>query len=184
MNNNPNYTDHSNNFNMSNNNNYNPNSVNYNNNINNNQNISTNNRYQNNNKNINQTPNQIPTITSINDNIEEFVNLINIDFENTPIVDIVNEIFLVASKKGASERFRAVLMTALTFILGVLPMIFASGPGANSQISIGVTVFFGMIIATTIGIIFIPALFAVFEHIKEYFYKNQKKKHLNIAKGE
>ncbi len=91
---------------------------------------------------------------------------------------------LEASKKGASERFRAVLMTALTFILGVLPMILASGPGANSQISIGVTVFFGMIIATTIGIIFIPALFAVFEHIKEYFYKNQKKKHLNIAKGE
>ena len=75
-----------------------------------------------------------------------------------------------ASKKGAGERFRAVLMTAFTFILGVLPMILAKGPGANSQISIGVTVFFGMILATIVGIVFIPALFALFENIKEYFY--------------
>ena len=74
-----------------------------------------------------------------------------------------------ASKKGAGERFRAVLMTALTFILGVFPMIIAKGPGANSQISIGVTVFFGMIIATLVGIIFVPVLFALFENIKEHF---------------
>lgn len=75
-----------------------------------------------------------------------------------------------AAKKGAEERFRAVLMTAMTFILGVFPMVVAQGPGANSQISIGVTVFSGMIAATFIGIIFIPALFAVFETIKEHFY--------------
>jgi multidrug efflux pump subunit AcrB len=74
-----------------------------------------------------------------------------------------------ASKLGAGERFRAVLMTAMTFILGVFPMIIAKGPGANSQISIGVTVFFGMIVATLIGIIFIPTLFALFEHITEFF---------------
>lgn len=75
-----------------------------------------------------------------------------------------------AAKKGASERFRAVLMTAMTFILGVFPMVVATGPGANSQESIGVTVFFGMIVATLIGIIFIPVLFALFETIKEHFY--------------
>ena len=74
-----------------------------------------------------------------------------------------------ASKLGAGERFRAVLMTAMTFILGVFPMIIAKGPGANSQISIGVTVFFGMIVATFVGIIFIPTLFALFEHITEFF---------------
>ena len=79
-----------------------------------------------------------------------------------------------ASKMGAGERFRAVLMTAMTFILGVFPMIIAKGPGANSQISIGVTVFFGMIFATLIGIIFIPALFALFENIKEFFYPIKK----------
>ncbi len=81
---------------------------------------------------------------------------------------------LEASEKGAGERFRAVLMTAMTFILGVFPMIVAKGPGASSQISIGVTVFFGMILATLVGIIFIPALFALFENIKEYFYPAAK----------
>jgi len=75
-----------------------------------------------------------------------------------------------AAQKGADERFRAVLMTAMTFILGVFPMIIATGPGANSQISIGVTVFFGMIFATFIGIIFVPTMFALFESIKEHFY--------------
>ncbi len=75
---------------------------------------------------------------------------------------------LEASKKGAGERFRAVLMTALTFILGVFPMIIATGAGASSQIAIGTSVFFGMIAATFIGIIFIPALFALFESIKEW----------------
>lgn len=75
---------------------------------------------------------------------------------------------LEASMKGASERFRAVLMTALTFILGVFPMVIATGAGASSQISIGTSVFFGMIAATFVGIIFIPSLFAVFETIKEW----------------
>lgn len=75
---------------------------------------------------------------------------------------------LEASQKGAGERFRAVLMTALTFILGVFPMIVAKGAGASSQISIGTSVFYGMIMATFVGIIFIPALFAVFESIKEW----------------
>ena len=74
-----------------------------------------------------------------------------------------------AAKKGAEERYRAVLMTALTFILGVFPMIMAKGAGANSQIAIGSSVFFGMIAATLVGIIFVPALFAFFETIKEFF---------------
>lgn len=76
---------------------------------------------------------------------------------------------LEASQKGAEERFRAVLMTALTFILGVLPMVVAKGAGASSQIAIGSSVFFGMIAATSVGIVFIPALFALFETIKEHF---------------
>ena len=74
-----------------------------------------------------------------------------------------------ASQKGAGERFRAVLMTALTFIFGVFPMIIAKGAGAASQISIGTSIVFGMIAATAVGIVFIPALFAVFETVKEKF---------------
>jgi len=88
---------------------------------------------------------------------------------------------LEASEKGAGERFRAVLMTALTFILGVFPMIIARGAGAASQIAIGSSVFFGMIAATFVGIIFIPALFALFETLKEWrpFIKNTKNKEAN-----
>ena len=91
------------------------------------------------------------------------------------------ETILEASKKGAAERFRAVLMTALTFILGVFPMIVAKGAGAASQIAIGSSVFFGMIAATVVGIIFIPSLFALFETIKEYFspQENHKKEQKN-----
>ena len=74
-----------------------------------------------------------------------------------------------AAKKGADERYRAVLMTAFTFILGVFPMIVAKGAGAGSQIAIGSAVFYGMIFATAIGIIFIAPLFAVFETLKEHF---------------
>ncbi len=86
---------------------------------------------------------------------------------------------LEASQKGAAERFRAVLMTALTFILGIFPMLIVKGAGASSQHAIGTSVFFGMIGATFVGIIFIPALFALFETIKEKFSTNQlgAKKH-------
>ena len=83
------------------------------------------------------------------------------------------ETILDASLKGAGERFRAVLMTAMTFILGVFPMIVAKGAGAASQIAIGTAVFWGMIAATVIGIILIPAYFALFETIKEYVGKGQ-----------
>lgn len=86
------------------------------------------------------------------------------------------ESILNASVKGAGERFRAVLMTALTFILGVFPMIVATGAGASSQIAIGTSVFFGMIAATFVGIIFIPALFALFESIKEKFQPSSSTK--------
>lgn len=92
------------------------------------------------------------------------------------------ESILNASKKGAEERFRAVLMTALTFILGVFPMVIATGAGASSQIAIGTSVFFGMIAATFVGIIFIPALFAVFETIKEWA-GHGKEKVKKVKKG-
>ena len=72
-----------------------------------------------------------------------------------------------AAEEAASLRFRAVLMTAFSFILGVLPLVFASGAGAASQRSVGMTVFGGMSAATVLGVIFIPALFAVFASMAE-----------------
>ena len=72
-----------------------------------------------------------------------------------------------AAGAGAGERLRAVLMTALTFVLGVLPMVYAEGAGAASRISIGVTVFTGMIAATCFGIILVPGLYALFQTLRE-----------------
>lgn len=81
---------------------------------------------------------------------------------------------ITASVKGAAERFRAVLMTALTFILGVFPMVIATGAGAANQRAIGTAVFFGMIFATLVGILFIPALFALFDTFASHFAKPQQ----------
>jgi hydrophobe/amphiphile efflux-1 (HAE1) family protein len=67
---------------------------------------------------------------------------------------------------GARTRFRAVVMTSLAFVWGVFPMYIASSIGANAQQSIGTVVVGGMIFSTTIGILFIPALYTVFEYIR------------------
>ena len=85
-----------------------------------------------------------------------------------------------SAKKGAKERYRAVLMTAFTFILGVFPMIVAKGAGAGSQIAIGSAVFYGMIAATVVGIVFVPPLFAVFETIKEHYQIHRHGRKQNV----
>ncbi|WP_020590805.1 efflux RND transporter permease subunit [Kiloniella laminariae] len=72
-----------------------------------------------------------------------------------------------AALEAASLRFRAVMMTALSFILGVLPLIFASGAGAASRVAVGFVVFGGMVAATSIGILFIPALYVAFQSLRE-----------------
>ncbi|VGO20271.1 efflux RND transporter permease subunit [Pontiella sulfatireligans] len=72
-----------------------------------------------------------------------------------------------AAADGAGQRFRAVLMTAFTFILGVLPMVFAGGAGSASRRAIGSTVFFGMLAATLFGIVLVPALYVLFQTIAE-----------------
>jgi hydrophobe/amphiphile efflux-1 (HAE1) family protein/NodT family efflux transporter outer membrane factor (OMF) lipoprotein len=72
-----------------------------------------------------------------------------------------------AAADGAGQRFRAVLMTAFTFILGVLPMVFASGAGSAARNSIGSTVFWGMTVATLFGIVLIPALYVLFQTLRE-----------------
>lgn len=82
-----------------------------------------------------------------------------------------------AAGEGAGERLRAVLMTALTFILGVLPMVYATGAGAASRTHIGVTVYYGMIAATTAGLLMIPALYSLFEGMREGTYALFGKSH-------
>ncbi|CFW58311.1 TPA: efflux RND transporter permease subunit [Yersinia enterocolitica] len=73
-----------------------------------------------------------------------------------------------AAQDGAKQRFRAVMMTAISFILGVMPLVFASGAGAMSRQIIGITVFGGMLMATAIGILFIPALYLHIQRLREW----------------
>ena len=71
--------------------------------------------------------------------------------------------------RGAELRYRAVLMTAWSFVFGVYPLVIASGAGSGSRRAIGIPTFSGMILATIIGIIFVPALYAVCQRIREFF---------------
>ncbi len=72
-----------------------------------------------------------------------------------------------AAIKAAHMRFRPVTMTGLCFIMGVLPLMLASGAGAAGRVSIGYPVFAGMIIDSTLGLLMIPVLYAVFQSLSE-----------------
>ena len=73
---------------------------------------------------------------------------------------------------AAHLRFRPILMTSLAFILGMLPMVLASGPGSASRQAIGTGVFFGMIVAVTVGIVLVPFFFIQIYKAKSKFKKN------------
>ena len=72
-----------------------------------------------------------------------------------------------AAENAASLRFRAVLMTALSFILGVLPLVLATGAGAAARVSVGLTVFGGMLLATILGVTFVPFLYVQLQRLRE-----------------
>lgn len=72
-----------------------------------------------------------------------------------------------AAIEAAKQRFRAVMMTALSFLLGVIPLLVASGAGAASQRAIGVAVFGGMLAASVVGIILVPVLYVVMQNFRE-----------------
>ena len=66
-----------------------------------------------------------------------------------------------AAIRASELRFRPILMTSLAFILGMMPMVMASGPGSASRQAIGTGVFFGMIVAVTLGIVLVPFFFVM-----------------------
>ena len=74
-----------------------------------------------------------------------------------------------AALHAAHLRFRPILMTSLAFILGILPMVIASGPGAASRQSIGTGLFFGMIMAVVVGIVLIPFFFVMIYKVQTKF---------------
>ncbi len=78
-----------------------------------------------------------------------------------------------AAIKAAKLRFRAIMMTELAFVIGILPMLFASGAGANSRISVGSTVFGGMIAAATLGAVLTPAFYVIVQEFVDLFPKKE-----------
>ena len=81
-----------------------------------------------------------------------------------------------AAIEAASQRFRAVMMTALSFLLGVVPLVAASGAGAASQQAIGIAVFGGMLAATVIGVIIVPVLYVLLQGAREWIKGQGKPK--------
>ena len=79
-----------------------------------------------------------------------------------------------AAIDGASLRFRAVQMTAWSFIIGVLPLLFAKSAGAASMRAIGACTCSGMLAATLVGIIFVPSFYAIFQRVREFVKGKEK----------
>ena len=70
---------------------------------------------------------------------------------------------------AGSLRFRAIMMTILSFLFGIFPLAFASGAGAITQMSIGIVLLFGMVAATFISTLFVPVLYVLLESMREKF---------------
>ena len=96
-----------------------------------------------------------------------------------------------AAGAAAGERLRALLMTALTTLLGTLPMMIATGAGAASRNHLGTTEFFGMLFSVCFGVMLVPGLYALFqswrENVKRFFAflsaKSARKRQLKERAG-
>ncbi len=89
-----------------------------------------------------------------------------------------------AAISSAKIRFRPILMTAFSFILGVMPLVFASGAGAEARKVMGVALLGGMLIATLLGVFLYPMLFVFIGKIGKYEKKRAKSIELNAVKNE
>ena len=90
------------------------------------------------------------------------------------IVEVARERRIVDGKsilesavEASRVRFRPILMTSFAFILGVLPLVLATGAGANARRSLGISVFSGMIASTCLAVLFVPSFFAVLQRLDE-----------------
>jgi HAE1 family hydrophobic/amphiphilic exporter-1 len=90
------------------------------------------------------------------------------------IVEVARELraarkpIVEAAIEAARARFRPILMTSFAFILGVAPLVFATGAGASARKSIGITVFSGMIASTCLAILFVPTFFVIVQRLEEW----------------
>jgi HAE1 family hydrophobic/amphiphilic exporter-1 len=82
---------------------------------------------------------------------------------------------LEAAVEAARARFRPILMTSFAFILGVAPLVLATGAGANARKSIGITVFSGMLASTCLAVLFVPTFFVVVQRFENWLKERKKK---------
>jgi len=80
---------------------------------------------------------------------------------------------LESAVEAARARFRPILMTSFAFILGVVPLVLATGAGASARKSIGITVFSGMLASTCLAVLFVPAFFIVVQRFENW--RSEKK---------
>ena len=85
--------------------------------------------------------------------------------------------FIEAALEASKLRFRAILMTSLTFIFGVIPLVTSSGAGASSRHSVGTGVLGGMIAATILALFFVPLFYSVIEAVA---HRKEKSKEKNV----
>jgi HAE1 family hydrophobic/amphiphilic exporter-1 len=99
------------------------------------------------------------------------------------IVEVAREQRIVHGKsiwesavEASRTRFRPILMTSFAFILGVLPLVLATGAGANARHSLGIAVFSGMLASTGLAVLFVPSFFAVLQSYEEWRKSKKKPK--------
>jgi HAE1 family hydrophobic/amphiphilic exporter-1 len=97
------------------------------------------------------------------------------------IVEVARELrvrdgkpLLESAVEAARARFRPILMTSFAFILGVAPLVFATGAGASARKSIGITVFSGMLASTCLAVLFVPAFFVIVQRFEEWRASRKK----------
>ena len=83
-------------------------------------------------------------------------------------MELKGQNYIDAAMEAAKLRFRAVMMTNISFLLGLVPLIIAKGAGAASRHSLGMTVFGGMIAVSVIGSILVPAFFVMINIMKDW----------------
>ena len=82
---------------------------------------------------------------------------------------------LEAAVEAARARFRPILMTSFAFILGVVPLVIATGAGASARKSIGITVFSGMIASTCLAVLFVPTFFVVVQRFENWLAERKRR---------
>jgi hydrophobic/amphiphilic exporter-1 (mainly G- bacteria), HAE1 family len=86
-----------------------------------------------------------------------------------------------AAVEAARERFRPILMTSFAFILGVVPLVLATGAGANARASIGITVFSGMLASTCLAVLVVPSFYVTVQRFEEWLAERARRRSARLA---